>query len=198
MFHFSPLTKTILAFLVVIAAGYGLFMFSKSQNQVPQDFTQARLQGALIAQDIVNISNQSTADLQTVNQDDQKGDYSNALTLTTQIAAQSEDLRNKAVSLSNEVSNMTKALSNISSFDAQQAALQGISSRLALINQLVNYSGDLGKLLDVLRGHFTGSAENNAQVQALVNQINTDVNAINNFNTQANQSMDTFDKIMKQ
>ena len=126
---------------------------------------------------------------------DQEGDYTDALTLTTTMVSESQQLRDQAVALSNQVSDMTKALSNVSSFDAQQAALESISSRLALINQLVNYSGDLGRLLDVLQSHFTGKTEDNGQVQALVNQINTDVNAINNFNTQANQSMDTFDKL---
>ena len=44
MFHFSRLTKTILVFVAVIALGYGLFLFFEGQNQVPQSFTQARLQ----------------------------------------------------------------------------------------------------------------------------------------------------------
>lgn len=197
MSHFSRLTKSIILFLVVVAVGYGLFVFWQSQqNQVPQQFTQARLQGALIAQNIVDISNQSTADLAKVNQFDEEGDYTDALTLTTTMVTQSQQLRDQAVSLSNQVSDMTKALGDISSFDAQQAALESISSRLALINQLVNYSGDLGSLLDVLQAHFTGKQPGgSAQVQSIVNQINTDVNAINNFNTQANQSMDTFDKL---
>ena len=77
----------------------------------------------------------------------------------------------------------------------QQAALESISNRLALINQLINYSGDLGALLDVLRSRFTGTGGTNAQVTTLVNQINTDVNAINNFNNQATQAMVKFDSV---
>lgn len=191
----SRLPKVIIIFVIVIAIGYGLFAFWSAQSAVPPDFTSARLQGALVAQNIVDLSNQSTAELQKVNQFDEDGDYTDALTLTTSIASNSQEMRDQAVSLSNYVSDMTKSLSNISSFGAQQAALESISSRLALINQLVNYSGDLGNLLDVLRDHFTGKPDNGVQVQSLVNQINTDVNAINNFNTQANQSMNTFDKL---
>jgi hypothetical protein len=154
------------------------------------------LQGAIIAENIVSLSNQSTAELQKVNQDDKSGDYSDALTLTTSLITQSQQLRNQAVSLSGQIEDMTKALSSINSFPAQQAALESISSRLALINQLVNYSGDLGNLLQILQNRFTGNGATNAEVQSAVNQINTDVNAINNFNAQANQAMQQFDKIM--
>lgn len=194
----SPRTKIIIIFIVVLILGSGIFALFQAQNQVPASFTTARTQGAIIAQNIVSLSDQSTANLQQVEQYDKEGDYTDALTLTTTIANQSQQLRNQAVQLSNQVSSMTQALSSISSFPAQQAALESISSRLALINELVNYSGDVGSLLDVLRSHFISQTNNDAQVQALVNQINTDVNAINNFNAQANTSMDQFDKLTGQ
>jgi hypothetical protein len=193
--HLSRRTKIIIVFVVVLALGSGLFALFQAQSQVPTSFTTARKQGAIIAENIVTLSDQSTANLEQVSQDDKNGDYTDALTLTTTIANQSQQLRDQAVQLSNQVSSMTQGLSSISSFPAQQAALEAISSRLALINELVNYSGDIGKLLDVLRSHFTGQSQNTAQVQALVNQINTDVNAINNFNAQANASMATFDNL---
>jgi hypothetical protein len=80
---------------------------------------------------------------------------------------------------------------------AQQAALESISSRLALINELITYSSDLNHLLTVLQLRFRGTPQPNGEVQGIVNQINTDVNAINNFNAQAGQSMDKFDSIEK-
>jgi hypothetical protein len=191
----SRRTKTIIIFATIVILGSGLFALLQAQSQVPTSFTQARAQGAIIAQNIVDLASKSTTDLEQVNQYDKAGDYTDALTLTTTIANQSQQLRDQAVQLSNQVSAMTEALSSITSLPAQQAALESISSRLALINQLVNYSGDIGKLLDVLRNHFIGKTQDNAQVQPLVNQINTDVNAINNFNSQANASMNTFDKL---
>jgi hypothetical protein len=195
MSRLSHRAKILIIFIVILALGSGLFVLFQAQSQVPTSFTAARTQGAVIAQNIVNLSDQSTADLEQVNQYDKQGDYTDALTLTTTIANQSQQLRDQAVQLSNQISSMTQGLSDISSFPAQQAALESISSRLALINELVNYSADINKLLDVLRGHFTGTTQDGTQVQALVNQINTDVNAINNFNAQANASMDTFDKL---
>jgi hypothetical protein len=191
---FSRRTKWIIAFVVVIVAGYGLVLFWQSQNQIPTAFVNARAQSAIIAENIVTTSQQSDATLAQVNADDEKGDYSDALTLVSGLLTQSENLRNQAVELSNQIQQMTQALSGVNSFAAQQAALEAISSHLALINQLINYSGDLGNLSDALQARFAGKP-NAANIQSLVNQVNTDVSAINNFNNQATQAMQQFDKI---
>ena len=196
MFKFSRRTKIILTFVAIVAAGYAIVKFTQGSGAVPQDFSDARMQGAIIAQNIVNLSNQSTATLEQVGALDEKGDYAGALALTTNLVTQSQDIRDQAVALSGQIEAMTKALSDISDFNARQAALESISNRLALINQLINYSGDTGKLLETLRERFTGTGGTGAGVQALVNQINTDVNAINNFNSQAGQAMDRFDAIV--
>lgn len=197
MRKFSRRTKIIAAFVVIVALGYGLALFWRAENKVPADFTAARLQGAIIAQTIVNNSNQSTAELEQINKYDQEGDYSAALASTTDLISESAGLRNEAVQLSAQVSQMTTDLSDITSQPAQQAAFESISSRLALINELISYSNDLDRLLTALQSRFSGTPVPDSQVTAIVNQINTDVNAINNFNAQAGQAMDKFDSIEK-
>ncbi len=192
----SRKTKIVLGFVAIVAIGYAVARFVQGSGAVPQSFVNARIQGAIIAQSIVNLSNQSTATLEQVNAMDKKQDYANALTLTTGLVTQSQEIRDQAVELSGQIEEMTKALSDISDFNARQAALESISNRLALINQLINYSGDLDRLLQALQGRFTGRGGTSIEVQALVNQINTDVNAINNFNAQAGQAMDRFDTIV--
>jgi len=92
---------------------------------------------------------------------------------------------------------MTNDLPKIKSADAQQAALQSITIRLAVINELISYSNDLDKLLAVLQARFSGTPEANATVENIVSQINADVNLINTFNAQAGQAMDKFDSIEK-
>jgi hypothetical protein len=197
MHKFSRRTKIIAAFIILIAVGYGLALFWQSENKVPADFTAARLQGAIIAQTIVNTSNQSTDELNAINKYDQEGDYTDALASTTELINQSAGLRSEAVQLSAQVAQMTKDLSNINSAPAQQAALESISSRLAVINELITYSNDLDHLLAVLQSRFSGTPQPNDEVTGIVNQINIDVNAINNFNAQAGQAMDNFDTIEK-
>jgi hypothetical protein len=104
-------------------------------------------------------------------------------------------LHDQAVSLSDQIEAMAKSLPDISSTDARQAALNAISSRLALVSELINYSSDLENLLVTLQGHFTGATIQAGDVQTIVDQINTDVNAINNFNSQAQQAMVQFDTL---
>ena len=191
----SRRTKIIVAFVVIIAVGYGIALYWQSRNGVPASFTAARLQGAIIAQTIVNNSNESTAELDAINKFDQEGDYTDALASTTDLINQSAGLRSEAVQLSAQVTQMTNDLPQIKSADAQQAALQSITVRLAVINELISYSNDLDKLLVVLQARFSGTPQQNGTVANIVSQINADVNLINTFNAQAGQAMDKFDSI---
>ncbi len=107
MSTFSRRTKIIAAFIIIVAVGYGLVLFWQSQNGVPANFTVARTQGAIIAQTIVNDSNQSTDELNAINKYDQEGDYTDALASTTALINQSTGLRTEAVQLAAQVQKMS-------------------------------------------------------------------------------------------
>lgn len=188
--------KFSIVFLAVLGVVYGGVRLWRASNDIPRDFVDARLQGALIAQNIVNLSNQSVGDINKINELDKEGNYTEALNLTTSVINQSAEIRNQAVALSSQIERMIKGLSDINSLDARQAALEAISSRLALLSRLINYSGYLGQLLDVLRSRFVGGPSHNQEVQTVVTQINSEVAAINNFNNQATQAMNRFDNIV--
>ena len=190
--------KLFLTFAVIVVLGYGASRLLSSSYSVPSEFQNARMQGALIAQNIVDLSNQSSRDLEEVNALDENGKFDDAFARTNELVERSVEIRNQAVALADEVGKMTKALSGIQSFDARQAALESIASRLALINRLIKYSNYLSQLLDALRSRFSGAVATSSQVAALVNQINIEVRAINTFNGQAGQAMDRFDKIIRQ
>ncbi|MBM3256902.1 MAG: hypothetical protein FJY98_01035 [Candidatus Liptonbacteria bacterium] len=185
-------------FAFIVLGGYGvsrLFSFSRT---IPSEFQDARLRGALIAQNIVNLSNDSAKNLEKINELDKKGQFTEALSITTAAAKQSADIRDQAVALADEIGNMTKALSGIQDFGARQAALESIASRLALLNRLINYSNYLSELTQALEARFKGVPGAARQVAVIVNQINAEVQAINTFNSQAGQAMDRFDSITKQ
>ncbi len=186
----------LIVFVLLVGGGYAAVRFLWVGGGVPQAFTDARMQGALISQNIVNLSNQSTLDLMKINEYDERGNYTEALNLTTDVIKRSQEIRDQAVELSGQVEEMTKALSDLDRLEARQAALESISNRLALLSRLINYSGYLGQLLDVLRVHFTGNVYDSREVSFLIDQINAEVRAINNFNSQAGQAMDRFDKIV--
>ncbi|MBI2049113.1 MAG: hypothetical protein HYT29_01610 [Parcubacteria group bacterium] len=183
-------------FVLVVGGGYAFYHFWSSPGAISPDFNESRLQGALIAQNIVTLSNQSALDLSKIGELDRSGKFTEALNLTADAVRQSQEIRDQAVALSSETERMTKSLSSIDSFEARQAVLESIANRLALISRLINYSGYLGQLLDVLHNRFNGkfSKGQAAQISNLVESINGEVRAINNFNQQASQAMDRFDK----
>ena len=195
----SKRTKRIaLALAVIFLAGGGYFLsrFLGLSFGIPAEFTTARLQGALIAQNIVNLSNESVLDLAEINKLDQNRNYTEALNLASEVIKRSQEIRDQAILLSTEVEKMTKALSEIGSFEARQAARESIAHRLVLISRLINYSGYLGQLLDVLRTRFDGGYVKYGEAGRLIDQINAEVRAINNFNGQAAQAMERFDGIV--
>ncbi len=198
MVHVSRPVKVSVAFLVVIAGGYFLARFGMSSGGVSTQFTDARMQGALIAQDIVNLSNDMSAGLEKVHALDAHGDFAEALNVTHDLIAKSQEVRKKAVELSGQLEHQTSALASVSSDDARAAALESIADRLALIARLINYSDSLADLLNALQARFAGiGGVKNSKVTQLIQAINLEVTAINHFNQQASQAMDKFDQIIK-
>lgn len=197
MFQLRLLVKIVVIVIFLIASGYALSQFNFTQ-QLPTEFTQARLEGALISQNIVNVSNQLLDNLKKVSELEKKAEYLEALNLTTQTLKQSQEIRNEAVKLAQELEKMTVSLSGIRSAQAKQAALESVSNRLALINRLINYSDYLNQLLEVLRNRFfLGTSSENRQIDDLIAKINNEVKAINNFNAGAIAAMEKFDKLIK-
>ncbi|OGZ00327.1 MAG: hypothetical protein A3B13_01205 [Candidatus Liptonbacteria bacterium RIFCSPLOWO2_01_FULL_45_15] len=194
MLHLSRNTKIFLGAIGVAIVGMLGFRLLSS-NAVPQDFIDARIQGAIIAQNIVGLSNQSVNDIEKINQLDQQKNYAEATNVALEAIQKSRDIRNQAVELSNQVSKMTVALSGIDSFEARQAALEAISNRLALIGRLINYSDYLNQLLQSLQAKFSGQRGDHS-VEVIINQINAEVTAINSFNGQSTQAMNRFDAIV--
>lgn len=163
---------------------------------VPAQFNEARLQGAMIAQNIVELSGKSTLDIQSIERLEKAGNYKEALSVIEGAVKRSQEIRENAVKLSGELEKMTKSLSDLDSFEARQAALESISSHLALVSRLINYSAYMGDLLNIIKSKLSGDWSRSAEIQGLISQVNAEVTAINNFNNQANQSMERFDAII--
>ena len=197
MKSFSRRTKLLLFFGFIVVGTYLAITLARSfGGGVPTAFSEARMQGALIAQNIVDTSNKSVSDLEQINKFDKEGNFTEALNLITVEVSRSQDIRDQAVKLSAELEKMTTALSGLKSFEARQAALEAIGNHLSLISRLVNYSGYLGRLLEVLRNRFVGNFSDSERVTDLVNRINAEVKAINDFNAQAEEAIGRFDKLV--
>ena len=190
--------KIFLALVVIVVAGYvagGRLGFSA--NGVPVEFKDARGQGAIVAQDIVNVSNGLSGELEVINKLDEQGNHTEALMKTVELLRRTQEVKAKALDLSGELEKMTGGLASIKSAEARQAALESITNRLALIGRLLSYSDYLAQLTNSLRVRFSGGSVQENHIKNLIAQINAEVTAINNFNKQAGQAMDRFDAIVE-
>ena len=185
------------ALVVIVVVGYVAgSKLGFSANGIPAEFTDARSQGAIVAQDIVNISNGLSADLEKINKLDEQRNYAEALNMTVDLINRNQEVKTKALELSADLEKLTGGLASIKDSDARQAALESIASRLALIGRLLSYNDYLNQLLASLNKRFSGQALQPNTIKNLTAQINAEVTAINNFNRQAGQAMDRFDEIV--
>ncbi len=185
--------KLLIVFLIIILLGYFVarFLFVDAKD-VPEDFLQARQEASLIAQDIVNLSNQSADNLDEIAYLDGERKYSEALTLISQELERNRQAREKAINLSVQLEKMARNLSEISPPSASQTALEAVSSETALISRLIIYNDYLTQLLEVLRDKFLGKTDGD-KTNELIAKINDEAQAINDLNNKFNKTMEEFD-----
>ena len=192
----SRKNKLYIGFVVIVIAGYITYkVILASTFGTPKDFSEARERGALISQDIVNLSNELKDNLTEINRLDKEGNITDALQKTTDLATKSMEIRSKAVELSGELERMTSSLPKIKKEESKQAVLDSVSSRLALISRLINYSDYVYQLLSTLRDRFTNQYVEYGKVDSLITKINDEVRAVNSFNQSAISAMEEFDKL---
>lgn len=191
MLPISRKTTIILGLAIVIAVGY-FARLGNTFEAVPPDLLAARQEGSVIAQDIVNLSNDFSSDLEKINQLDKERKHAEALNIATDMLQRIPEVKNRATDLSKELEKMTSALTTIKSEEARAAAIESITNRMALIGRLFSYSEYLLQLSKVLQDRFR-EIPNNQSVAELTTQINAEVTAINNFNRAASEAMNRFD-----
>ncbi|MEK7093711.1 MAG: hypothetical protein AAB903_00005 [Patescibacteria group bacterium] len=197
MNELSRRSKLIIAFIVMVVGGGILTYVASVSPGVSTAFIEARMQGALISQGIVQISQKSPTALEEISKLDRAGNYAKALELTNQMIAENKEIKIKALSLAKELETMTKSLESISSDEARDAALRSISNRLAMISRLIQYSDSLEKLLETLKLRFSGvSYGQTTAIRILLTEINESVTAINSFDREAREAINEFDSIV--
>ncbi|MCS6788975.1 MAG: hypothetical protein NZ484_00140 [Patescibacteria group bacterium] len=189
--------KFYLVFIFIVLGAYGILNFiSWRKVYLTDNFINSRMQTALIAGDIINLSNQVKDNLFKINSFDQEQKYKEAFNLLNETNLKILDISQKAVELSRELEIMTKELNNIKANGGEIYALSAITTRLAIINHLINYRDYLFQLNLALQDRFYGK-NNRETIIDLINKINREVDAINNANNQANIEMEKFDNALK-
>jgi len=189
--------KFYLIFVLLILGSYWLINFSYTKSiNIPEAFNLSRMQTALIAEEIINLSNQIKTGVSKVNELEEKKDYKGAFNTLSEINLKILDVRAKAFELSKNLQTMTLELNNIKAGGAEKFALASITNRVTIINHLINYTDYLSQLNLALEKRFYGK-DNKDEILSLINKINAEVDAINEANEKAKADIQKFDEALK-
>lgn len=182
--------------LVVVAGGYLTYrLVATSQRNVPQQFSEARSQGAAISEKIVANSNEIAASIARLS-----SPTSTPLQVSStlgEIATKVSEVRAKDLELAGTLDAMARAVIEIRSPEAQQAALKAISQRLELVGRLESYTDQVTRLVVAMRLRLDNGIQNNSDIAKLVKQINAEVAAVNEASRSADELMAKFDSLLR-
>lgn len=177
-----------------------VLVISFPKTFVPQDFTDARGRGAIIAEEIVASSETSIANLENIRQADERGNYTDGLNLVSKEIQDNEAAFVKAYDLSTQLGVMTNNLNSVKPENAARIGLEAVLNESQIVQRLINYNADVRQLLDVLLSRFSnsGSVPNaKEKVKELISSMNDEAKAINDLNNKYKDLMSQFDNLTK-
>jgi chromosome segregation ATPase len=195
----KPIYRRILIFVVaiVVIAGvyFGYRLLIASQRSVPQEFSEARSQGAAVSEKIVSNSNQiASLVAQLGSPTSTPKQVSSTLgEVTTKVS----QVRGQAVELAGTLEQMTKAVQDIRSEEARQFALDAISNRLTLVSHLITYTDAVSRLAIAIRQRLETGARNSGEIDKLIKEINAEIAAVNRLSSLADEAMFRFDELLR-
>jgi hypothetical protein len=179
---------------VVLAISVVAFIFFPRHGFVPVEFSEARIYGAETAQKIVALSDKSITALEEIAALDSAGEIPEALIRISKELSEISIIRDEAVALASQLERMAKLIPEIRPKKAREAATEAISAEVALVSRLISYNDALVKLFTVLEDKFQNKTSSDSKVEELLNKMNEEARAINEFNRIFNNAIDSFDK----
>jgi hypothetical protein len=180
-----------------LIGGYFIVKLLTGGSYVPVEFSEARIQGAALAGEILALSSETLSSLPVIASLDEAGKKSEALALISKEIMRSNEVRAKAVALSSQLEQMARTIDGIKPAKAREVATEAVSSEVALVSRLITYNDLLVQLFQTLRDKFENpNADTDGKVQPLIDEINVEAKAINDFNGKFNQSLEEFDTLV--
>ena len=175
---------------------FGVYKVWWGGNHVPKEFLRARIEGAQVAEKIVNLVSLSLINLQEVAKLEEKLKHGEAINIISQELARNDEARKEAVKLSNYLDQMAKTMEDVRPPEARNYATEAVGQEIQLINRLISYNDNLRNLFELLKAKFEGKIKDgDARLQQLLLLINQETNAINNLNQRYNAAMAKFDEL---
>lgn len=185
----------VLGMLVFIyATGYFLI----GRIFVPENFSDARNQSALVAKEIVGFSEQSLKNLEQISFYDRQYNFSKALSLVREELENTRKARMRAVDLAEGIGKMASAALGITPASARNLATAAAQDEVTLITHLIVYNDLLNALLQSLEFKFSGDIRYDSdEVQNLIKNMNQEAREINIWNSRFTEKMKEFDDLVR-
>lgn len=179
--------------VVVAAFAIGKFVIAGPNNEVvPEEFINARSNGAALGANIVGIYDGTVGNLRAIAEKDKEKRYLEALNLTLQGARANREALEKSQQLATELGKMVEASNQFKSQDAKNIVVEAITAEVNLVTHLIAYNGYFNELLGNLQGKFNGTAQQD-RVGELIDKMNEEAQIINRLNKKFNDTMAEFD-----
>lgn len=192
-------TKTIVWSVVLIILAYFFVRYIIiGPKSVPEGFAVARESGAALAADIAGLSNAAVEQLQEIARLDREFDFNGAMIVISKELLRNQELKNKALELSDELSKMAHSLSRIQPRAGRELAAEAIGYEVALVSRLIAYSDTAEELFELLRSKYEGGEFFiNNQVNKYIDELNSTARTINTFNKAFEETLRKFDELYK-
>lgn len=188
------LTTAVSLLLVAVLAGA---YFVTSSKRVPEEFSEARIKGSDIAEEILAQQAFSLKTLEEIARYDKENNATEALILIANELIKNREANNKAIKLSSQLEKMATNLGEIRPSKARESATTAVASEVTLVSRLLSYNNYLSQLFEVLKLKFQSPQKyQSVQVKDLINKINDEVRAINELDKRFNESLANFDAIV--
>ena len=181
--------------IIIFVAIIGISFIPNATN-VPKNFTEARISGALIAGSLNNFSSESIDALSKIAEKDRAAEYNEALDLTIHELERIRIARVKTIELLGELEKMATSIPEIPDSQAQTVGIRAISTKISLVDKLLNYNEKTKQLLDILRKKFTTYSPEkfDADTAAITQEMNDAALEINELNRKYRNLMEEFDR----
>ena len=189
--------KVSLWIIALVAIGASLYFFV-NKAFIPESFTESRRNSAIVAKEIVALTETSLANLDKIASYDREYRFNSALALVRGELERSKEARRKAVQLTTQLGLMARAAGGITPVSIRNLAIEAIGNEISLVSHLMVYSDSLNSLLQTLEYKFSGDIKYDASdVQDLVKNMNQEAMEINRLNNSFSDKMANFDKRSK-
>jgi hypothetical protein len=188
-----PLAVTLTA-VIIVGGSFAAFRLLGA-SQVPKEFQDARSEGGLISERIVENAQGVAQSLDEVSALENQRKYNEENAKIEELRQKNQVMKNDALALSSQMEAMLKVIPDIRSEKARTVAFQAVNNELALIADLLSYGDYMEKLFGVLQDHSLKNRS--AQIDGWIHEINNEVQAINDMNTKAREAFAQFDSITK-